>query len=247
MLRSRSSRTALVVGVLVVVITALAVIQIRSQVEVTRSLGSVDAASLAFQIHDLDMSNAALTGEAGDLQRRRDALRSGGSPAAAADLQAETIRLRIVNGMAPAQGPGVVVTVDAPLTATDVEDAVNELRMAGAEAITVAGRRVITGSVYLQAPDGVGIDGITTHGPWRFEAISGAPPTGVWMSPPRRSTSPVTSSAGTLIVRRRYSSSACPRSWIPSPSPSMPRRSSRATICERIAGVRSSPVSRLTT
>jgi uncharacterized protein YlxW (UPF0749 family) len=171
MLRSRSTRTALVVGVLVVVITAVAVIQIRTQVEVTRSLGSVDAASLAFQIHDLDMSNAALTGEAGDLQRRRDALRSGGSPAAAADLQAETSRLRIVDGMAPAQGPGVVVTVDAPLTATDVEDAVNELRMAGAEAITVAGRRVITGSVYLQAPDGVGIDGITTHGPWRFEAI----------------------------------------------------------------------------
>jgi uncharacterized protein YlxW (UPF0749 family) len=171
MARSRSRRAPLVVAAVVVAVTAIAVVQIRSQVEVARSLAGVDPAALAFQVHDLDTSNAALLTESQQLQQRRDALTAGGGAAADADLQAEAARLRIVDGLAPAEGPGVVITVDAPLTAIDVEDAVNDLRIAGAEAVAINDRRVVTGTVISPAPDAVTVDGVELRGPWRFAAV----------------------------------------------------------------------------
>src|SRR5256885_8337462 len=139
-------RTPLVVGLLVLLITALTVIQVRSQAEVARSLEGQDNASLAFLIDDLHRSNDQLAAEELTLGGQRDTLRAGGSDAADAALQAEARRLRVVEGLVPVTGPGGTISIDAPLNEVDLQDAVNNLRLGGADAITVAGRRAGVGS-----------------------------------------------------------------------------------------------------
>ena len=162
----------MVVGLVVLLVTAMTVIQIRSQAQVAASLAGQDNASLAFLIDDLHRSNDQLAAEELTLGGQRDALLAGGSDAADAALQAEARRLRVVEGLEPVTGPGVSISIDAPLNQVDLQDAVNNLRLGGAEAIAVAGRRVVMGSVILQTGGGIGIDGAAVHGgPWVLEAI----------------------------------------------------------------------------
>lgn len=164
-------RAPIVLGLVVLAVTALTVIQVRSQAEVARSLVGQDNASLAFLIDDLHSSNDKLAREEIALAGQRDALRSGGTSAVDAQLRAESARLRVVEGLDPVTGPGVVITIDAPLNEIDLQDAVNNLRTAGAEAMTVAGRRVVMGTVIERTGAVIDIDGVAVGGPWVLQAI----------------------------------------------------------------------------
>ena len=65
----------------------------------------------------------------------------------------------------------ILIVEDEALIAVDLQDAVNNLRNGGAEAIIVAGRRVVTGSVIRRLGDGLEIDGQPAEGPWTFSAV----------------------------------------------------------------------------
>jgi len=160
-----------VVGALVAVLAFVGTVQLRSQAEVQRTLEGQDATALAFLIDDVHRANDALAEELISLTARRDALRTGGSSEAARQLQDEATRLRVVEGLVPVHGPGVTLTVDAPLTPFDVEDAVNNLRAGGAEAVALNGHRLVMGTVIRQAGDGISVDGVVARGPWTFVAI----------------------------------------------------------------------------
>ncbi len=164
-------RTPVIVGVVVLVVTALTVIQVRSQAEVARSLEGQDNTSLAFLIDDLHRSNDQLVQEELTLSAQRDVLRGGGTVVADAQLMAEARRLRIIEGLDPVTGPGVTITIDAALNEVDLQDAVNNLRLGGAEAVAIAGWRVVMGSVIQRSGSALSIDGEQVHGPWVFEAI----------------------------------------------------------------------------
>jgi uncharacterized protein YlxW (UPF0749 family) len=164
-------RTPVIVGVVVLLVTALTVIQIRSQAEVARSLEGQDNASLAFLIDDLHRSNDQLVQEELTLAGQRAELRGSGTAGADAQLTADAKRLRIIEGLDPVTGPGVTITIEAPLTQFDLQDAVNNLRLGGAEAVAVAGHRVVMGSVIQRSGGGISIDGEAVHGPWVLEAI----------------------------------------------------------------------------
>lgn len=76
---------------------------------------------------------------------------------------AEATRLRQLEGLAPVHGPGIVMVIDAAgLKALDLQDALSSLAAAGAEAIDVNNRRVVTGLPVQQAGDAVTIDGIAS-------------------------------------------------------------------------------------
>ena len=164
-------RTLLSVGLVVLLVTALTVIQVRSQAEVARSLGNQDNTSLAFLIDDLHRSNNQLLQEELTLDAQRDVLRGGGTLVADAHLQAEVGKLRIIEGLDPVSGPGVTITIDAALNEIDLQDAANNLRLGGAEAVTIAGQRVVMGTVIQRSGGSISIDGQAVHGPWVLEAI----------------------------------------------------------------------------
>jgi uncharacterized protein YlxW (UPF0749 family) len=160
------------VWLIALLVALVATIQIRSQAEVERSLVGVDATSLAFLIDDLHRANDSLAAEKIDLNRRHTALSSGESGAADQELTEEANRLRAIEGLIPVRGPAVVMVIDANgLTALDLQDALNNLAAAGAEALEVNDRRVVTGVPITNALGGVAIEGAVVVPPWKITAI----------------------------------------------------------------------------
>ena len=170
--RTRSNRVrGISVWLLALLVALVATIQIRSQAEVQRSLVGIDTTSLAFLIDDLHRANDSLQTQAAQLTVQRDQLKSSGGRAAQPALRDERQRLRVIEGLDPVHGPGVVIGVDAPLSPIDIQDAVNNLRVSGAEAIAVNDHRVIAGTVVRQTGTTVTIDGAVVRGPWTFQAV----------------------------------------------------------------------------
>ena len=161
---------AVVVGLLAALLAFLAVIQVRSQAEVARSLEAQDNTSLAFLIDNLHVANDQLLAQADQLNARREALARGGG-SNVSTLTEEMQHLRVLEGLVAARGPGVVITVDAPLNALDIEDALNNLRAGGAEAISINGKRVITRTAITQKEGQVLIDAAPMTSPWTVDAI----------------------------------------------------------------------------
>ncbi len=159
------------VGLLTGVLAFVAVVQVRSQAEVERSLEGQDSTALAFLIDDLHRANDSLAADSAMLRARRDALRGGSNQEADAQLNAEASQLRVIEGLVPVHGPGVVITIDAPLGPLDLQDAVNTLRVAGAEAISLNDHRVVTGTVIKLSGDAISVDGTAARGPWSLSAI----------------------------------------------------------------------------
>jgi uncharacterized protein YlxW (UPF0749 family) len=159
----------------VLLVALVGTVQIRSQAEVERSLVGVDATSLAFLIDDLHRANDALDAERADLSRQRATLQSGEAGAADQVLAGEAQRLRAIDGLVPVQGPGIVMVIDAAgLTALDLQDAINNLRAAGAEAIDVNGHRIVRTVPVTQTGGGVAIDGGVISSPWTISVIGDA-------------------------------------------------------------------------
>ena len=171
-LQRRRSGRAIEIWLIALLVALVATVQIRSQAEVERSLVGVDATSLAFLIDDLHRANDSLAAEKTELGRRHTALTSGQSGAADQELTDEAQRLRAIEGLIPVRGPAVVLVIDANgLTALDLEDALNNLASAGAEALDVNGHRVVTGLPIANIPGGVTIDGSLIVPPWKITAI----------------------------------------------------------------------------
>ncbi len=168
----RRPRRAIEIWLIALLVALVATVQIRSQAEVERSLVGTDTTTLAFLIDDLHRANDALSAEAADLSQRKAALQTGGSTAADQELRAEATRLRAIEGLVPVHGPGIVVAIDASgLQALDLQDAINNLAVAGAEAIAVNDHRVAMGVAIQQTPSGVTIDGALVLPPWTISVI----------------------------------------------------------------------------
>jgi uncharacterized protein YlxW (UPF0749 family) len=168
----RRPRRAIEIWLIALLVALVATVQIRSQAEVERSLIGTDTTTLAFLIDDLHRANDALSAEAADQSQRKAALQTGGSSAADQELTAEATRLRAIEGLVPVHGPGIVVAIDASgLQALDLQDAINNLAVAGAEAIAVNDHRVALGVAIQQTPSGVTIDGALVLPPWTISVI----------------------------------------------------------------------------
>ena len=170
--RSRSSSGAVAVWIIALLIAVVATIQLRSQAEVERSLQSADPATLAFSIDQLHRSNDELQAQIATLERQRAMLQGGDGSAVDQELKNEADQLRMVEGLVPVHGPGIVLTLDASgLTYIDLEDALNNLAAGGGEAMAVDGHRVVLGVDVEQIESGVTVDGRLITVPWTFEVI----------------------------------------------------------------------------
>lgn len=168
----RTSARGVSVWLIALLVALVATVQIRSQLEVERSLVGIDSTSLAFLIDDLHRANDSLSAESADLGSLQAKLQSGNSGAADQVLTEEADRLRAIDGLVPVHGPGVVIVIDAVgLQALDLEDGLNNLGAGGAEAIAVNDRRVVAGTPIEQTSGGVAIGGVVVAPPWTIAAI----------------------------------------------------------------------------
>jgi uncharacterized protein YlxW (UPF0749 family) len=151
------------------VLGVLIVAQLRSTSHATKvKLATDDQARVLTTLVD---SNSGLRDEIAAIEAQLARLHPANSMERSAALAQELDRLLIVSGRVAASGPGVRVDIASQVAALDMQDLINELRNAGAEAIAVNRQRVIVRSVAAQREDGLVLDGRPLAPPYVLEAI----------------------------------------------------------------------------
>jgi uncharacterized protein YlxW (UPF0749 family) len=153
----------------------LVVVQVRSQAGAA-GLAQLSSQDLTVLVANLNARNDQLRGEVSSLERELGTLNQNAARGEVSvdELRAELSRIRAYSGLDPAGGSGVTISISGPIDGFGVEELINELRNAGAEAIGVGGLRVVTGVVVTGPPGEAAIDG-TTLGPAFELAAIGAP------------------------------------------------------------------------
>jgi uncharacterized protein YlxW (UPF0749 family) len=127
-------------------------------------------------VANLNDRNDQLRGEITTLERELEVLgqneRRG--EASVDELRADLRRVRLYAGSDPANGQGVSILVSGPVDGDGVEDLINELRNAGAEAMAIEDIRVVPGVVAVGPAGAVAVEGAALSDPFTIVAI-GAP------------------------------------------------------------------------
>ena len=123
-------------------------------------------AELSARIQTLSDANGQLRAallEQSDLLAEYQA--AGALGTSALDVSREELRrIRAYSGLSAVEGQGIIVRVSGDLDAIAVNDLINELRNAGAEALAVDGTRVRATTV-VQGASALLIDGMPSTGP----------------------------------------------------------------------------------
>ena len=168
-------RNQLTIATVAFVLGLLVVVQLRTQASgaAFAALSSQELTILGANLHD---RNDAVRGEVAALDRELSTLTTNTQRGEVSvdELRADLRRVRLYAGIDPATGPGVVITIRGPIDGTGVEDLVNELRNAGAEAMAIDAVRLVPGVVTVGAAGAVTVDGVPLADPFELSAI-GAP------------------------------------------------------------------------
>ena len=150
----------------------LGVGQLNSQarpIEISR----LSATELSTLIETLTARNRELRAGLADI---RDQIRqyelSGPQSESALQVSREDLRrITAFGGLAPVEGQGIVMEVNGNLDAIALNDLVNELRNAGAEAIAVDDIRITARSVAIMGPRAIELDGVEVGERFTLRAI----------------------------------------------------------------------------
>jgi uncharacterized protein YlxW (UPF0749 family) len=171
----RRRRNQLTIAAVTFALGLLAVIQLRTQTNgaAFEGLSSQDLTVLVANLND---RNDQLRGEITTLERELQVLGQNEQrgDASVDELRADLRRIRLYAGIDPANGPGVSILVSGPIDGGGVEDLMNELRNAGAEAMAVEDVRIVPGVVAVGPPGAVTMADKTLGDPITIVAI-GAP------------------------------------------------------------------------
>jgi len=172
MLNRSAESTARVQRLIVISLIGLAlgfliVIQLRSQAAVARTLAAQDDTSVALLINDLNHANNQLIQQSAALSQQeaqlRQALTAGGTDSQA--IVKELTTLRVVSGEVPVHGPGLEIRIQGPIMDFELQDALNSLRNAGAEALSLNGYRIISSTPIISRGQSLLIGGRTVSAP----------------------------------------------------------------------------------
>ena len=158
---------ALFLGVLVVT-------QIKAQDVYTRSLELETPSSLTTLIANIAERNNGLREEIFDLRLRTAAARddAASGKGSLTEAQRQLAQLQVFAARTAVQGQGISVRVDGAFDDKALSDLVNELRNAGAEAVSVNGVRVGPRSWFgLTADRALTVDAIAIRGPLTVSAV----------------------------------------------------------------------------
>jgi uncharacterized protein YlxW (UPF0749 family) len=171
----RRGRNQLTIAAVTFLLGVLVVIQLRTQAGGAAFAG-LSSQDLTILVANLDERNDQLRTEVATLERELGVLveNTQRGDASVDELRADLRRVRLYAGIDPATGPGVSITVHGPIDGTAIEDLVNELRNAGAEAMAIESVRLVPGVVAVGSPGEVMVGPLALADPFRLDAI-GAP------------------------------------------------------------------------
>jgi uncharacterized protein YlxW (UPF0749 family) len=171
----RQPANQLTVAAVAVLLGLLVVVQIRSQGGGS-GLDELSAPELTDLVANLNTRNDQLRTEIASTQQELAQLSGSQSrgETSIGQLQADLARVQAWAGMRAVTGPGVEIIVSGPIPGTAVEDLLNELRNAGAEAIAIGGVRVVAGSVVAGGPDDLSVEDSPLDDPFEVDALGNA-------------------------------------------------------------------------
>ena len=152
---SPGTAVALVAGLLGILVIG----QLRGQAGVP-GLSALSATELTQLIANLNAGNDQLRDEVADLGRQEAHLveQHDRGASTVGELTADLARIRAWAGLTAVTGQGIAITVSGLVGGDGIQELLNELRNAGAEAITVDGVRIVTGTVVAGAPGGLSVE-----------------------------------------------------------------------------------------
>ena len=169
------ARSQITIAVVALILGLLVVIQLRSQAG-SSGLAQLSSQDLTILVANLNARNDQLRREASSLEVELTTLTENRSRGDVSidEITADLERVRAYAGLDPVGGPGVTISVRGPIDGSGVEELINELRNAGAEAIATGGVRVVTGVVVNGPPGAASVDGVALGDVFELMAI-GAP------------------------------------------------------------------------
>ena len=165
-------RNQLTVAAVAFVLGILVVVQLRAQAGST-GMAALSAQDLTVLVANLNERNDQLRREVASLERELgtlDANRSRGD-ASIDEIRMDLRRVRAYAGLDPVTGPGVSITVNGPIDGAGLEELINELRTAGAEAIAAGPVRLVPGVVVVGPPGAASADGVPLGNAFDLSAI----------------------------------------------------------------------------
>lgn len=171
----RKTTNQLTIAAVALILGLLVVIQLRSQAGPT-GLAQLSSQDLTVLVANLNARNDQLRREASSLEQELGTLvanRSRGD-VSLDEISADLQRVRAYAGMDPVVGPGVTISIRGPIDGAGVEELINELRNAGAEAIAMGDVRVVAGVVATGASGEAQVAGARLGVSFDLDAI-GAP------------------------------------------------------------------------
>jgi uncharacterized protein YlxW (UPF0749 family) len=165
----------LTIAAVAFVLGLLVVVQLRTQQSGALFAG-LSSQDLTLLVTNLNDRNDQLRGEIATLEGELATinLNTDRGDASVDELRADLRRVRLYAGIDPATGPGILIVVRGPIDGPGIEDLINELRNAGAEAMAIDEVRLVPGIVAVGPPGVVSLDGSALADSFSLTAI-GAP------------------------------------------------------------------------
>ena len=169
------TRSQLAVAAVALALGLLVVVQLRAQAG-NAGLAQLSSQDLTVLVANLNARNDQLRREVSVLEDELAALNTNRlrGDESIDELRADLRRVRAYTGLDPVGGPGVTISITGPIDGSGVEELINELRNAGAEAIGLGPIRIVTGVVVSGARGSAMLAGLPLGPSFELAAI-GAP------------------------------------------------------------------------
>ena len=173
--RTRDPLAAALIGVLTLLLGFAFAVQVRSVGDDQQYAGAREE-DLVRILDDLDAREERLREQIADQRSALQQLSSSDSQSAAAleEARARAEAIGILNGTIAAQGPGLTMTIRDPddeVRVSDIVDAIQELRGAGAETMQIDDVRIGVSSAITGRPGELLVDGRPITAPYEFVVI----------------------------------------------------------------------------
>jgi uncharacterized protein YlxW (UPF0749 family) len=166
----RSSQLA--ISIVAAILGFLVVVQLLAQ-QASSGLAGLSAQDLTVLVANLNTRNDELRSEIANLDAQLSDITSAQAQGSTVvdQIGMDLHRIQGWAGLLPVSGPGVTITVAGKISGPDVEDLINELHNAGAEAIAVEGIRLVPGSVVSGPPGELAVDDRPLDDPFEITVI----------------------------------------------------------------------------
>jgi uncharacterized protein YlxW (UPF0749 family) len=168
----RDLRSQVTVALVAAILGLLIVVQLHGQAGGSE-LQSKTTQELTSIVANQNAENDNLRAEVSTLQTQLGELQADRANGATSvgQIESELGRIRAWTGLDPIAGHGITITVDGEIDAAGLDDLLNELHNAGAEAIAIEDIRVIAATSVSGVPDTLDVDGLRLDDPFTVRAI----------------------------------------------------------------------------